>query len=47
MMARWICEHRITDPDGLKGFDSDGYAFCPAGSDDGAASEVWRFVRTI
>lgn len=41
MMARWMCEHRVTDPDGLKGFDSDGYAFTADGSDDA----VWRFVR--
>lgn len=41
MMARWMCEHRITEPEGLKGFDSDGYAFTPDGSDDA----VWRFVR--
>ncbi len=41
MMARWMCEHRITDADGLKGFDSDGYRFAPDGSDDA----VWRFVR--
>lgn len=43
MMARWMCEHRITDPEGLKGFDSDGYAFRADGSDDA----MWRFVRTI
>ncbi len=41
MMARWMCEHRITDPEGLKGFDSDGYAFTADGSDD----TTWRFVR--
>src|SRR5690606_18640182 len=34
MMARWMCEHRIADPDQLKGFDSDGYAY------DAAASEA-------
>lgn len=41
MMARWLCEHRIADPDQLKGFDSDGYAY------DAAASEAdrWLFVR--
>jgi len=42
MMARWMCEHRVTDPEGLKGFDSDGHAFAADGSDDA----VWRFVRT-
>ncbi|KRB86193.1 hypothetical protein ASE00_05535 [Sphingomonas sp. Root710] len=41
MMARWMCEHRITDPEGLKGFDSDGYRFVADGSDDA----IWRFVR--
>jgi cytoplasmic iron level regulating protein YaaA (DUF328/UPF0246 family) len=41
MMARWMCEHRITDADALKGFDSDGYAFRAEGSDE----NVWRFVR--
>jgi cytoplasmic iron level regulating protein YaaA (DUF328/UPF0246 family) len=41
MMARWMCEHRITDPDGLKSFDSDGYAFTKDGSDD----SIWRFIR--
>ncbi len=41
MMARWMCEHHIGDPQALKGFDSDGYAFTPDGSDDA----VWRFVK--
>jgi len=41
MMARWMCEHHLTDPDALKGFDSDGYTFTAEGSDDG----IWRFVR--
>lgn len=41
MMARWMSEHRVTDPEGLKGFDSDGYAFDPEGSDD----SIWRFVK--
>ncbi|TZG24598.1 peroxide stress protein YaaA [Sphingomonas montanisoli] len=40
MMARWMCEHHVTDPEGLKGFDSDGYRF------DGAEDDVWRFVKT-
>jgi cytoplasmic iron level regulating protein YaaA (DUF328/UPF0246 family) len=41
MMARYICEHRLSDPEQLKAFDSDGYAF------DGANSENtrWRFHR--
>jgi len=42
MMARWMCEHHITDTEALKGFDSDGYAFAGEGSDQ----SVWRFVRS-
>jgi cytoplasmic iron level regulating protein YaaA (DUF328/UPF0246 family) len=41
MMARYICEHRLTDVAALKGFDSDGYAYDTSESDD----ERWRFVR--
>ena len=41
MMARWLCEHRITDVDGMKGFDSDGYRFDAAESD----ADRWRFTR--
>jgi cytoplasmic iron level regulating protein YaaA (DUF328/UPF0246 family) len=41
MMARWMCEHRVADPEALKDFDSDGYRFAPGGSDE----HVWRFVR--
>lgn len=41
MMARWMCEHRITAPEALKGFDSDGYRFIAEGSDD----SVWRFIK--
>jgi hypothetical protein len=42
MMARYICEHRLSDPEALKAFDSDGYAFDPEGSD----AQRWRFSRT-
>ena len=42
MMARFICEHRLADPEGLKGFDSDGYRFDPENSDEGR----WRFARS-
>lgn len=42
MMARYLCEHRLDDPEALKGFDSDGYAFDPENSDDGR----WRFSRS-
>jgi len=41
MMARYMCEHRISDPEAMKDFDSDGYAFDPANSDEGH----WRFMR--
>jgi cytoplasmic iron level regulating protein YaaA (DUF328/UPF0246 family) len=41
MMARWICEHRISKLEDLRGFDSDGYRWTPGGSDEGS----WRFVR--
>ena len=41
MMARWLCEHRITDVESMKGFDSAGYAF-DAGASDG---DRWTFSR--
>jgi Uncharacterized protein conserved in bacteria len=41
MMGRWLCEHHVTDPEHLKGFDSDGYRFVPEES----AGDVWRFMR--
>jgi uncharacterized protein len=41
MMARFICEHRLADPEALKSFDSDGYRFDPEGSD----AARWRFTR--
>ena len=34
MMARWMCEHRTAQVEGLKGFDSDGYRYVADGSDD-------------
>ncbi|CAN5257425.1 peroxide stress protein YaaA [soil metagenome] len=41
MMARWLCEHHITDVEAMRGFDSDGYRF------DGQESDAdrWRFTR--
>lgn len=41
MMARWMCEHHITDVDAMRGFDSAGYTF------DGQESDAdrWRFTR--
>lgn len=41
MMARFICEHGLTDPEALKAFDSDGYRFDPESSD----ASSWRFSR--
>jgi len=41
MMARFICEHRIEDPEALKSFDSDGYRFVCHESDN----RRWRFTR--
>ena len=41
MMARYICEHRLEKVADLKGFDSDGYRYDAAASDD----RLWRFVR--
>jgi hypothetical protein len=42
MMARYICEHRLDDPQALKSFDSDGYAFDPQHSGE----HRWRFSRS-
>ncbi len=41
MMARWLCEHRITDIEAMKGFDSDGYRF----DADASEGDRWRFSR--
>ncbi len=41
MMARWLCEHRITDIEDMKGFDSDGYRFDKGESE----ADRWRFTR--
>ena len=41
MMARWLCEHHITDVEAMRGFDSDGYRFVPDESD----ADRWRFNR--
>jgi hypothetical protein len=42
MMARYICEHRLCDPEALKDFDSDGYRFDAENSD----LRRWRFSRS-
>ena len=41
MMARYLCEHRLDDPEALKTFDSDDYVYDPEGSDQ----DRWRFRR--
>jgi cytoplasmic iron level regulating protein YaaA (DUF328/UPF0246 family) len=42
MMARHICEHRLSDPEALKAFDSDGYRYDPKASEP----RRWRFSRS-
>ena len=42
MMARWLCEHHITDAEAMRGFDSDGYRF----DADESEADRWRFTRT-
>ncbi|MDB5726068.1 MAG: hypothetical protein JWQ16_2822 [Novosphingobium sp.] len=41
MMARWLCEHHVTDVEAMRGFDSDGYRFDADESD----ADRWRFTR--
>ena len=41
MMARWMCEHHVTDIDAMRGFDSDGYRF----DADESEADRWRFTR--
>jgi cytoplasmic iron level regulating protein YaaA (DUF328/UPF0246 family) len=40
-MARYAIDRRLTDPEGLKAFDADGYAFDPQASD----ANTWYFRR--
>lgn len=42
MMARYICENHLTDPEMLKGFDYDGYRYDAEGSTESSL----RFLRT-
>ncbi len=42
LMARWMVEHQVTDPDAMRGFDSDGYSYDAAASSD----DRWTFART-
>ncbi|MCS6764907.1 MAG: peroxide stress protein YaaA [Candidatus Protistobacter heckmanni] len=41
LMTRYVVDHRIQDPEKLKGFDSEGYRFAPAASSD----DTWVFRR--
>lgn len=41
LMTRYAVLNRLTEPEGLKDFDSDGYAFAPEASDD----RSWVFRR--
>ena len=41
LMTRYAVLNRLDDPEGLKSFDSEGYAFCPEASDD----KSWVFRR--
>lgn len=40
-MARFICEHRLTDPEAIKDFATGGYRFAPDRSDH----DRWVFLR--
>jgi len=42
MMARWMCEHHVTDIDAMRDFDTDGYRFDAEASD----ANNWRFTRS-
>jgi cytoplasmic iron level regulating protein YaaA (DUF328/UPF0246 family) len=42
MMARWLCEHHVSDVEAMRGFGRDGYRFDPAESDP----DRWRFNRS-
>ena len=42
MMARWLCEHHITDIEAMQGFDSDGYHY----DADASEPDHWRFTRS-
>ncbi|MDC7681652.1 peroxide stress protein YaaA [Asticcacaulis sp. BYS171W] len=41
LMARYVIDHRITDPEAAKGFDYEGYRFVPEASSD----VEWTFSR--
>jgi cytoplasmic iron level regulating protein YaaA (DUF328/UPF0246 family) len=41
LMVRWAVEQSVNEPEQLKGFDSEGYAFDPAAS----GADIWVFRR--
>jgi cytoplasmic iron level regulating protein YaaA (DUF328/UPF0246 family) len=41
LMTRYAVENRLTEPEGLKDFDADGYTFAPEASDE----KSWVFRR--
>lgn len=41
MMTRFIIENRLTDPEGLKAFDAEGYAF----AEELSEKDRWVFIR--
>ncbi len=41
LMSRYIIDHRINDPENIKGFDSEGYRFSPKMSQ----ADEWVFLR--
>ncbi len=43
LMTRYAVVNRLTNPEGLQGFDSDGYAFVPEASD----GKTWVFRRRV
>ena len=43
LMTRYVVENRLNEPEGLKEFDTDGYAFEPSVSDE----NTWVFRRRL
>ncbi len=43
LMSRYVIDHKITDPEQLKGFDCEGYEYKPAMSDE----KTWVFTRRL
>ena len=43
LMTRYAVENRLSEPEGLKDFDRDGYAYAPSVSDD----KTWVFRRRL